>query len=57
MKRLDQAYPAGRRGWQKLRHTDVRDAAVIGYTGTPAARSPWCSSCRSGTRPRWCRAR
>ncbi|MFE7093889.1 ATP-dependent DNA ligase [Streptomyces erythrochromogenes] len=35
VKRLDQAYPAGRRGWQKLRHTDVRDAAVIGYTGTP----------------------
>lgn len=40
VKRLDQAYPAGRRGWQKLRHTDVRDAAVVGYTGTarPAAR-------------------
>ncbi|MBT2482276.1 ATP-dependent DNA ligase [Streptomyces sp. ISL-94] len=35
VKRLDQAYPAGRRGWQKLRHTDVRDAAVVGYTGTP----------------------
>ncbi|MFI9060866.1 ATP-dependent DNA ligase [Streptomyces sp. NPDC053429] len=35
VKRLDQAYPAGRRAWQKLRHTDVRDAAVIGYTGTP----------------------
>lgn len=35
VKRLDQTYPAGRRGWQKLRHTDVRDAAVIGYTGTP----------------------
>ncbi|MFD0270646.1 ATP-dependent DNA ligase [Streptomyces sp. NPDC127106] len=35
VKRLDQAYPAGRRGWQKLRHTEVRDAAVIGYTGTP----------------------
>ncbi|MFK0256786.1 ATP-dependent DNA ligase [Streptomyces sp. NPDC090445] len=38
VKRLDQAYPAGRRGWQKLRHTEVRDAAVIGYTGT--ARRP-----------------
>ncbi|MEU4727117.1 ATP-dependent DNA ligase [Streptomyces sp. NPDC023588] len=38
IKRLDQAYPAGRRGWQKLRHTDVRDAAVVGYTGT--ARRP-----------------
>jgi ATP-dependent DNA ligase len=35
VKRLDQAYPAGRRGWRKLRHTDVRDAAVVGYTGTP----------------------
>ncbi|MFC9295155.1 ATP-dependent DNA ligase [Streptomyces sp. NPDC057011] len=35
VKRLDQTYPAGRRGWQKLRHTDVRDAAVVGYTGTP----------------------
>ncbi|MFE0577570.1 ATP-dependent DNA ligase [Streptomyces sp. NPDC058874] len=35
VKRLDQAYPAGRRGWQKVRHTDVRDAAVVGYTGTP----------------------
>ncbi|MEU5807318.1 ATP-dependent DNA ligase [Streptomyces sp. NPDC047718] len=35
VKRLDQAYPAGRRGWRKLRHTEVRDAAVIGYTGTP----------------------
>ncbi|MFD3538734.1 ATP-dependent DNA ligase [Streptomyces sp. NPDC058662] len=35
VKRLDQAYPAGRRGWQKLRHTNVRDAAVVGYTGTP----------------------
>lgn len=38
VKRLDQAYPAGRRGWRKLRHTEVRDAAVIGYTGT--ARRP-----------------
>lgn len=35
VKRLDQTYPAGRRGWQKLRHTQVRDAAVVGYTGTP----------------------
>lgn len=35
VKRLDQAYPAGRRGWQKLRHTNVRDAAVVGYTGPP----------------------
>ncbi|MGW6708340.1 ATP-dependent DNA ligase [Streptomyces sp. NPDC054956] len=37
VKRMDQAYPAGRRGWQKLRHTNVRDAAVVGYTG-PARR-------------------
>ncbi|MCX4528074.1 MULTISPECIES: ATP-dependent DNA ligase [unclassified Streptomyces] len=35
VKRLDQSYPAGRRGWRKLRHTDVRDAAVVGYTGSP----------------------
>ncbi|MFF2191900.1 ATP-dependent DNA ligase [Streptomyces sp. NPDC058157] len=38
VKRLDQPYPSGRRAWRKLRHTDVRDAAVIGYTGT--ARRP-----------------
>ncbi|MGT2530424.1 hypothetical protein ACU4GG_27545 [Streptomyces nojiriensis] len=38
VKRLDQPYPAGRRGWRKLWHTDVHDAAVVGYTGT--ARSP-----------------
>ncbi|MCB5165125.1 ATP-dependent DNA ligase [Streptomyces bambusae] len=37
IKRLDQPYPAGRRGWQKLRHTDTRDAAAIGWTG-PARR-------------------
>ncbi|MGW7312622.1 ATP-dependent DNA ligase [Streptomyces sp. NPDC054854] len=36
VKRLDQPYPAGRRAWRKLRHTDVRDAAAIGYTGAPA---------------------
>ncbi|MFD7027929.1 ATP-dependent DNA ligase [Streptomyces sp. NPDC059917] len=36
IKRLEQPYPTGRRGWQKLRHTDTRDAAVIGYTGTAA---------------------
>lgn len=35
VKRLDQSYPGGRRGWTKLRHTNVRDAAVVGYTGTP----------------------
>lgn len=37
VKRLDQAYPAGRRGWQKLRHTDTADAAAVGWTG-PARR-------------------
>ncbi|MFE9796726.1 ATP-dependent DNA ligase [Streptomyces goshikiensis] len=36
VKRLDQPYPAGRRGWRKLRHTNVRDAAVVGYTGSPS---------------------
>ncbi|MER7121109.1 ATP-dependent DNA ligase [Streptomyces goshikiensis] len=35
VKRLDQPYPAGRRCWRKLRHTNVRDAAVVGYTGSP----------------------
>lgn len=35
VKRLDEAYPAGRRAWRKLRHTDVADAAVVGFTGTP----------------------
>ncbi|MEU8432992.1 ATP-dependent DNA ligase [Streptomyces sp. NPDC029216] len=35
VKRLDQPYPSGRRSWRKLRHTNLRDAAVIGYTGTP----------------------
>ncbi|MEU8460129.1 ATP-dependent DNA ligase [Streptomyces sp. NPDC029003] len=35
VKRLDEAYPAGRRSWRKLRHTDVADAAVVGFTGTP----------------------
>ncbi|MCF3185326.1 ATP-dependent DNA ligase, partial [Streptomyces polychromogenes] len=38
VKRLDQPYPSGRRAWRKLRHTNVRDAAVIGYTGS--ARRP-----------------
>ncbi|QES52332.1 ATP-dependent DNA ligase [Streptomyces venezuelae] len=37
IKRLDQPYPAGRRAWRKLRHTETRDAAVIGWTG-PARR-------------------
>ncbi|MER5930105.1 ATP-dependent DNA ligase [Streptomyces sp. NPDC002054] len=37
IKRLDQPYPAGRRAWRKLRHTETRDAAVVGWTG-PARR-------------------
>lgn len=27
------AYPAGRRGWTKIRHADTQDALVVGYTG------------------------
>ncbi|WP_328304090.1 ATP-dependent DNA ligase [Streptomyces sp. NBC_00435] len=34
VKRLDEAYPVGRRAWRKFRHTNVRDAAVVGWTGT-----------------------
>ncbi|MFJ6936704.1 ATP-dependent DNA ligase [Streptomyces sp. NPDC101132] len=34
VKRLDQPYPAGRRAWRKLRHTDTTDAAAVGWTGT-----------------------
>ncbi|MFJ7153484.1 ATP-dependent DNA ligase [Streptomyces sp. NPDC101118] len=34
IKRLDQPYPAGRRAWRKLRHTDTTDAAAVGWTGT-----------------------
>lgn len=33
VKRLDQPYPTGARGWRKLRHTEVHDATVIGFTG------------------------
>ncbi|MEU4733984.1 MULTISPECIES: ATP-dependent DNA ligase [Streptomyces] len=33
VKRLDEPYRAGRRAWRKLRHTDTRDAVVIGFTG------------------------
>jgi ATP-dependent DNA ligase len=35
-KRLDGAYPGGRRGWRKLRHSDTVDADVVGHTGTRA---------------------
>ncbi|MER6999223.1 ATP-dependent DNA ligase [Streptomyces sp. NPDC000410] len=37
IKRLSGPYRAGARDWRKLRHTDVRDAAVVGFTG-PAGR-------------------
>ncbi|MEE1757217.1 ATP-dependent DNA ligase [Streptomyces sp. SP18CS02] len=33
VKRLDQPYRAGSRAWRKLRHTDTRDAVVVGFTG------------------------
>lgn len=33
VKRLDEPYKPGRRAWRKLRHTDTRDAVVIGFTG------------------------
>lgn len=36
VKRLDQGYPTGRRSWLKLRHSDTRDAVVVGFTGSPA---------------------
>ncbi|MGW7363034.1 ATP-dependent DNA ligase [Streptomyces sp. NPDC054841] len=37
VKHLRQPYRAGSRDWRKLRHTDVHDAAVVGFTG-PADR-------------------
>ncbi|MEU6484394.1 ATP-dependent DNA ligase [Streptomyces sp. NPDC046887] len=37
VKRLDQPYRPGVRAWRKLRHTDTREAAVVGFTG-PAER-------------------
>ncbi|MEU8524533.1 MULTISPECIES: ATP-dependent DNA ligase [Streptomyces] len=37
VKRLDSTYRGGARLWEKLRHTDTRDAVVVGYTG-PAQR-------------------
>ncbi|MEU7578190.1 RNA ligase family protein [Streptomyces sp. NPDC041068] len=36
IKRLDGAYRGGTRAWLKLRHSDTRDAVVIGCTGNPA---------------------
>ncbi|MFE4871329.1 ATP-dependent DNA ligase [Streptomyces sp. NPDC056682] len=35
-KRLDAPYRAGHRAWRKLRHTDTREAVVIGHTGSPS---------------------
>lgn len=36
VKRLDQPYRGGRRDWQKLRHSDTRDAVVAGVMGSRA---------------------
>lgn len=33
IKGRDQPYPGGRRGWRKLRHSEPRDALVIGVVG------------------------
>ncbi|MFG2328994.1 ATP-dependent DNA ligase [Streptomyces sp. NPDC048604] len=35
VKRLDHTYRGGARQWEKLRHTDTRDAVVVGFTGPP----------------------
>ncbi|MEV5612333.1 ATP-dependent DNA ligase [Streptomyces sp. NPDC052225] len=35
-KRLDGRYAGGRRAWLKVRHSDTRDALVVGFTGPPA---------------------
>ncbi|MGC5004818.1 hypothetical protein [Streptomyces sp. DT203] len=32
-KRGSASYPAGRRGWMKIRHTNTENALVVGYTG------------------------
>ncbi|WP_344430875.1 DNA ligase-like domain-containing protein [Streptomyces lavendulocolor] len=40
------AYRGGDRIWQKVRHTEVVDVAVIGYTGASA---PGTSPCGSRT--------
>ncbi|MFF8654666.1 ATP-dependent DNA ligase [Streptomyces huasconensis] len=36
IKRLDSVYRGGTRAWLKLRHSDTRDAVVVGCTGNPA---------------------
>ncbi|MGH4033801.1 ATP-dependent DNA ligase [Actinomycetota bacterium Odt1-20B] len=33
-KRLDSVYRGGARAWLKLRHSDTRDAVVVGFTGS-----------------------
>ncbi|MFI9587668.1 ATP-dependent DNA ligase [Streptomyces sp. NPDC052236] len=33
VKRVDQTYRGGTRAWRKLRHTNARDGAVVGFTG------------------------
>ncbi|MFE9402378.1 ATP-dependent DNA ligase [Streptomyces sp. NPDC006530] len=35
-KRLNAPYRSGHRAWRKVRHTDTREAVVIGHTGSPA---------------------
>ncbi|MEV0097217.1 ATP-dependent DNA ligase [Streptomyces sp. NPDC050738] len=35
-KRLDQPYRGGTRAWSKLRHSEPRDAAVVGHIGSAA---------------------
>ncbi|MGW0669873.1 hypothetical protein [Streptomyces sp. NPDC002746] len=32
-KRAAAGYPAGRRGWTKVRHADTQDALVVGFVG------------------------
>ncbi|MEU6760968.1 ATP-dependent DNA ligase [Streptomyces sp. NPDC046853] len=36
IKRLDGSYRGGARAWLKLRHSDTRDAVVVGFTGSRA---------------------
>ncbi|WP_353944706.1 ATP-dependent DNA ligase [Streptomyces sp. HUAS MG91] len=36
-KRLDGVYRGGRRAWLKIRHSDTRDAVVVGFTGAVGA--------------------
>ncbi|MEU6840591.1 ATP-dependent DNA ligase [Streptomyces sp. NPDC046716] len=36
-KRLDGVYRGGRRAWLKIRHSDTKDAVVVGFTGAAGA--------------------